>query len=197
MELPDYDKIQTAIDYYDINHPEDSAEESGDMEENSSVTSDSADAMSPVEAMTVNLPDGEYSIEVNMTGGSGRASISSPTLLTVTDGRAYARLLWSSTYYDYMIVGGEKYFNETEDGGNSVFTIPVSRMDQIIPVIADTTAMGDPVEIEYSLTFYQNTIGEKGLIPQEAAKKVLIFALIIIVAGGILNHFVKRRRKGR
>ena len=153
--------------------------------------------MTPAEPMEINKPDGEYSIEVNMTGGSGRASISSPTLFIVDDGKAYARLIWSSTYYDYMIVGGERYENETTDGGNSTFTIPVSKMDRIIPVLADTTAMGDPVEIEYSLTFYQSTIGEKGLIPQEAAKKVLIFALIIIVVGGILNYFVKEKRKGR
>ena len=68
---------------------------------------------------------------------------------------------------------------------------------KVIPVIADTTAMGNPVEISYSLTFYEGSIGDKGLIPQEAAKKVLIFALIIIVIGAIINHFVKMKRKGR
>lgn len=194
ITLPDYDRIQTAIDYYDAHHTEDSQEN-----EAVSAAGDSAgsqDAMSPAKPMKINKPDGEYSIEVNMTGGSGRASISSPTLFIVEGGQAYARLVWSSTYYDYMIVGGEKYPNETTDGGNSTFTIPVSQMDRIIPVIADTTAMGDPVEIEYSLTFYQNTIGAKGLIPQEAAKKVLIFALVIIIGGGILNYFVKKKRKG-
>jgi len=141
--------------------------------------------------------NGVYSIEVNMTGGSGRASISSPTYYIVRDGYSYARLIWSSTYYDYMIVGGKKYLNETKDGGNSTFTIPISRMDVPVPVIADTTAMGDPVEIEYNLTFYQDTIGEKAMIPQEAAKKVLLIALIVIAVGGILNHLVKTKRKGR
>ena len=56
--------------------------------------------------------------------------------------------------------------------------------------------MGDPVEIEYTLNFYSETIGEKGQIPQEAAKKVLMIAAVLIVAGGILNHFVKKRRLG-
>lgn len=149
------------------------------------------------DAMETDIKDGEYSIEVNMTGGSGRATISSPTLFIVKKGRTYARLLWSSSYYDYMIVGGKKYLNETKDGGNSTFTIPVARMDSTIPVIADTTAMGDPVEIEYNLTFYKDTIGEKGLIPQEAAKKVLIIALVVILLGAVLNHIVKSRRKGR
>ena len=62
-------------------------------------------------------------------------------------------------------------------------------------VIADTTAMGDPVEVDYHLTFYSDTIGDRDLIPQEAAIKVLVIALVIIVVGGILNHVLKKRRK--
>ena len=68
-------------------------------------------------------------------------------------------------------------------------------MDEPMPVIADTTAMGDPVEIEYELTFYRDSIGARSQIPQEAATNVLIVALIIIVLGGILNFVIKRRRK--
>lgn len=176
IELPDYDLIDEAVKNY-----------KGGNE----TVSDSGTA----EAMDINLPDGEYSIEVNMTGGSGRASISSPTLLTVRDGKAYARLLWSSTYYDYMIVGGEKFNNLTTDGGNSTFEIPVTVMDGGMSVIADTTAMGEPVEINYMLTFYRDTIGNKGEIPQEAAKKVLIIAGVIIVIGWIINYFLKKKRK--
>ncbi|SKB63181.1 hypothetical protein SAMN06296386_10345 [Lachnospiraceae bacterium] len=145
--------------------------------------------------MEVSYPDGEYSIEVNMTGGSGRASISSPTYLTVKDGRAYARLLWSSVHYDYVRVGNKTYYNLAEDGGNSVFEIPVLAMDRSFPIIGDTTAMGDPVEIRYELTFYQESIQSKGAIPQEAAKRVLIVAGCIIVFGGILDYFVNRKRR--
>ena len=133
-----------------------------------------------------------------MTGGSGRASVSSPTWLVVRDGKAYARLLWSSMYYDYMIVEDTTYLNETVDGGNSTFTIPIIAMDEEIPVIADTTAMGDPVEIEYKLTFYSDTVGGRQQIPQEAAILVLEIALAIIIVGGILNYIIKRiRRKKR
>ena len=39
------------------------------------------------------------------------------------------------------------------------------------------------------------TVGAKGQIPQEAAKKVLILAGTIIAAGGVLNYFVKKRRE--
>ena len=140
------------------------------------------------------MPDGEYSIEVNMVGGSGRASISSPTWLEVIDGKAYAKLLWSSAHYDYMIIGDKTFYNETTDGGNSTFTIPIVKMDEAFPVIADTTAMGDPVEIRYEMTFYSMTVGSRGKIPQEAAKKVLIIAVIILVVGFVLNLVIKKTR---
>ena len=147
------------------------------------------------DAVAIDKPDGEYSIEVNMTGGSGRASVSSPTWLIVKEGHAYARLLWSSSYYDYMIVDEKRYDNLTDDGSNSTFVIPITEMDEEISVVADTTAMGDPVEIEYHLTFYSSTIDDKDAIPQEAAIKVLWIALIIIVVGGILNYVLKKRKK--
>ena len=162
---------------------------------NDSNSSSAATPDMPPEAVAIDLPDGEYSIEVNMTGGSGRASISSPTWLYIEDGKAYARLLWSSSYYDYMLVDEYRFDNLTTDGSNSAFKIPITALDEEIDVIADTTAMGDPVEIEYHITFYSETIGEKNLIPQEAAILVLEIAVIIIVVGGILNYVLKKRRK--
>ena len=197
VALPDYDKIDKAVEAYE------SAEEAGGSGDSSSGAGAGANAgagtagsaLTSYEPVAVDMEDGEYSIQVNMAGGSGRASVSTPTWLIIKDGKAWAKLLWSSSYYDYMIVGDKKYENETTDGGNSSFTIPIAAMDEPMPVIADTTAMGDPVEIEYELTFYQDSIGAKSQIPQEAATNVLIVALIIIVIGGILNIVIKKRRK--
>ena len=45
-----------------------------------------------------------------MTGGSGKATVVSPTVFLVKDGKAYAKLQWSSSNYDYMIVDGEQNF---------------------------------------------------------------------------------------
>ena len=56
------------------------------------------------EAVEFNSEDGEYSIQVDLEGGSGKASVTSPTLFTVEDGHGYARIQWSSSNYDYMIV---------------------------------------------------------------------------------------------
>ena len=54
--------------------------------------------------MDIDKEDGEYSIQVDLEGGSGKASVTSPTILTVKDGQAYAQIQWSSSNYDYMIV---------------------------------------------------------------------------------------------
>ena len=141
------------------------------------------------------LEDGEYSIQVDLEGGSGKASVSSPTLMLVKNGRMYAELQWSSSNYDYMIVDGEKFQNESEEGRNSVFTVPVTALDDKMEVIADTLAMGAPHEIDYTLTFYEASIGSKGQLPQEAAKRVVAVAMVIIVGGGILNYFVNKRNR--
>lgn len=145
----------------------------------------------PVEMET--YPDGKYSVEVSLTGGSGRASVSSPALLTVKDGLTYATLIWSSSYYDYMIVDGEQFDNENS-GGASTFTIPVTAFDEPVKVTADTTAMGDPVEIQYGLCFYYSTIGDDDLIPQVAARKVLLIAVVIIAAGAVLSFLTRKMR---
>ena len=64
-----------------------------------------------------------------------------------------------------------------------------------MPVIADTLAMGTPHEINYTLIFYSDSIGSKSQLPQEAAKRVVAVAMVIIVGGGILNYFVKKKRR--
>ncbi len=147
------------------------------------------------EAFTLDKEDGEYSIQVDLEGGSGKASVTSPTLITVQDGAVTAHIQWSSSNYDYMIVDGKKYLPVNEEGGNSEFEIPVLAMDEAMPVIADTTAMGTPHEINYTLTFYSDSIGSKSQMPQEAAKRVVAVALVIIIGGGILNYFVNKRNR--
>ncbi len=99
------------------------------------------------------IPDGSYWIRVSMTGGSGRASISSPTGFYVKDGQATADIHWSSASYDYMKLDGVRYNAFTDAAGHSAMTIPVSTLDTAIPVLADTTAMSKPYEIEYQLSF--------------------------------------------
>lgn len=185
VELPDYDAIEAAM-----------KGQSGNASSAAQPSGETAGAeMAAVEPMRLDMEDGEYAIEVDIAGGSGKASVSSPTILKVENGKAYAQLVWSSSNYDYMIVGTEKYLNTNTEDGNSTFEIPIAVMDAEMPVIADTTAMGTPHEVAYTLTFYRESITDKSQMPQEAAKRVVVIALIIIVGGGILNHILAKRRR--
>lgn len=103
------------------------------------------------------VEDGSYTIELTMEGGSGRASIQSPTQITVADGAATAILEWSSPNYDYMLVNGEKYLPVNTEG-NSVFEVPVEALDVPLTMIGDTVAMSTPHEVEYTVTFHSDTL---------------------------------------
>ena len=76
----------------------------------------------------LNLEDGDYTMDVTLTGGSGRATIDSPAAINVEGDKATATIVWSSPNYDYMLVDGEKYEPVNKDG-NSTFEIPVSVFD--------------------------------------------------------------------
>lgn len=98
------------------------------------------------------LENGTYRVKVTLLGGTGRAKIDSTARLTVSDEGMVARIVWSSPWYDYMVVEGARY-EPVNENGNSVFEIPVSALDVEIPVTADTVAMSTPHEIEYTLVF--------------------------------------------
>lgn len=103
------------------------------------------------------LADGTYTASVTLEGGTGRASVASPAALRVEDGAVWATIVWSSPNFDYMKVDGEKY-ELTGTGGNSTFEIPVSAFDRKLDVIADTVAMSEPHEVEYTLYFDSATL---------------------------------------
>ena len=113
------------------------------------------DAQPKTEEAAETPEDGEYSVNVTLEGGSGRATVDSPAALTVADGKMTATIVWSSPNYDYMIVDGEKYL-PTNTEGNSTFEIPVAALGTPLAVTADTVAMSQPHEIEYTLTFELN-----------------------------------------
>ena len=138
-------------------------------------------------AAHIDLKDGEYSVDVTLGGGSGRASVVSPAVLTVKDGTAFARIAWSSPNYDYMKIGNEIY-DPVNKEGNSVFEIPVSVFDEEIPVAADTTAMSVPHEISYTLTFHLDSV-RKGR--GETVLKALA-AAVCLAAGAAVILFVWR-----
>jgi len=99
----------------------------------------------------LDLEDGEYSVTAELAGGTGKATIESPTKLTVKDGQGTLTVTWSSPNYDYMLVGGEKY-EPVNTEGNSVFEITFNKLGEPVDVVGDTTAMSKPHEVEYTIT---------------------------------------------
>lgn len=97
--------------------------------------------------------DGNYTANVTLSGGTGRASIQSPAKLRCANGQFYATLQWSSPNFDYMKVNGTRYDLISAPGADSAFEIPVAAFDTPLPVIADTIAMSEPHEVEYAITF--------------------------------------------
>lgn len=105
---------------------------------------------------TKELSDGNYTIEVTLTGGSGRASVDSPTQIKVEGEKITATVVWSSPFYEYMLVDGVRY-EPVQTQGNSTFEIPVV-LDEDIPVSATTIAMSEPHLVDYILHFDGSTM---------------------------------------
>ena len=103
------------------------------------------------------LADGRYAVCGTLEGGTGKTTLVNPTQLTVTNGQGVATVVLSSSKYDYMIVDGVKYEPVTTEGG-STFEIPVTCLDVKIPVVADTVAMSEPHEIEYTILLDSATL---------------------------------------
>jgi len=136
-----------------------------------------SETLVPYEERPAALPDGEYTVNVTLSGGSGKATIKSPAKLTVKDGLITARVVWSSKNYTYMLIDGEKYLpvntetdnvnldenasdsvgSDSSDSDGSAFEIPVI-FDRDIPVTAQTVAMSEPREIEYVLRFERASV---------------------------------------
>ena len=106
---------------------------------------------------SLSLEDGEYTIEVELDGGSGKATVESPAKLSIKGGKATAEIKWSSDKYDKMVVQ-ELEYTPTLIDGHSVFEIPVNGFDYKMPVSANTTAMSTPHMIEYTLYFDSSSI---------------------------------------
>lgn len=117
-------------------------------------------ASSPYDdAVAANIDNGEYLVDVVLEGGTGRATIASPAKLSVVDGKAAVAVEWSSSSYDYMVVAGKQY-KPANPSGNSIFQIPVLAFDEPFDVVADTTAMSEPHEVDYTITVSESSIQE-------------------------------------
>ena len=117
-------------------------------EEESKYESDLSGGTASVNSSTT-LADGTYTPDsFSWSGGSGKVSISC-NKVTVTNGQAYATIVFSSEYYGYVKANGNKYYGAC-GGGTSIFTIPVA-LNQNNTIIGMTTRMSQAHEITYTI----------------------------------------------
>lgn len=98
------------------------------------------------------LPDGLYIPDsFSFSGGTGKVRITCPSV-RAEDGRAYAKIRFSSSKYGYVKANAETYYPiSTEDG--SLFEIPIE-LNKNNKILAMTTAMSSAHEIEYTIYVY-------------------------------------------
>lgn len=117
-------------------------------EEESKYESDLSGGTASVNSSTT-LADGTYTPDsFSWSGGSGKVNISC-NKVTVTNGQAYATIVFSSEYYGYVKANGNKYYGAC-GGGTSTFTIPVA-LNQNNTIIGMTTRMSQAHEIAYTI----------------------------------------------
>ena len=143
------------------------------------------------DAVQVDLKDGSYLVDVSLEGGTGRATVASPAPLEIRNARAVVTLVWSSPHYDYMLVAGKRYLPVNREG-NSTFVVPVLSMDEPYDVVADTTAMSEPHEIDYTVTLdvaSVRTDGSSTSLPLIAiAAGAAGVACVVIMRGRMLHQ---------
>jgi len=137
------------------------------------------------------MNDGTYTVEVSLSGGSGRASVKSPAELTVSGEAMTARIEWSSSNYDLMIVDGERYLPVNADG-DSVFLIPVADLTLPLDVQAETVAMSEPHLIDYTLSFDAASVRPTASSPLPW----ITGAVLLVCAVSAVLFLGRKRRKG-
>lgn len=172
---------------------EDTTEENNEADVTTSEVSEENTKTSEQKPVRIQADDGAYTMEVTLSGGSGKATVISPAVINVSNQTATARIEWSSSNYDYMLVNGEKYFPVNTEG-NSVFEIPVLALDEEMTVVADTVAMSKAHEIEYTLMFHSKTLKSKSRLDKNT---LIRYGLCFVAAagGGFAGVIVYRKKK--
>lgn len=109
----------------------------------------------PQTAFSSEIADGVYSVDVMLNGGSGKTTLECSNV-KIENNKAVATVVWSSPFYEYMIVNGEKYL-PLQSEGNSTFEIPIV-FDEEMHISAQTVAMSEPHLIDYTVKFESKTL---------------------------------------
>ena len=148
----------------------------------------------PVPAMAAEIPpDGEYLVEMTLSGGSGRTKVETPAKLAVSEGNMTITVVWSSPYYTYMLVDDIKY-DPVKGQAYSTFLIPVAELGADIEVQAETIAMSEPHLIDYTLHIDSKLIDVNYKNKPDLTTLILavvVFVLVIVLIRTYRKHKLK------
>lgn len=194
-ELPDYEALKKAARDKRIAALKAEKESAAGAEAESAEKTSAAEGTQAAEERLTALTDGDYTVEITLEGGTGRAAVESPAKFSVHEGETVVQIAWSSSNYDYMIADGRKYLPVNTEG-NSVFALPLTVLDEEVLVTADTTAMSTPHEVEYMITFHGDTIKAAESPAQPSVRSPLA---AVAAAAGILilcaAAFLRRKKQ--
>lgn len=130
------------------NVPPESTKTDNKEDKVSSSHKDTNQATSVVDSST-GLKDGVYTPDsFSWSGGTGRLAYIACNKITVTNGQAYATIVFGSTTYDQLKANGRVY--SKQGNGLSTFVIPV-KLNSNNTIVGRTVAMSAPHWIKYSI----------------------------------------------
>lgn len=134
--------------------------------------------------------DGTYPVEFTFEGGTGKGGVEAVEAELAGGEVKTLVITMTSPNYDYCIYYGEQYINSSKEG-NSVFTVPY--VEENFLLTADTVAMSQPHEIDYTVTLNMDSLwkaAEKG-----GASLPLIAGIAIVVV--VIGFFAVRASRKR
>lgn len=132
----------------------------------------------PVIDNSSKLKDGVYIPDSSSwSGGSGRLKYIKCTKVTITNGKAYGTVVFSSSYYDSLKANGQIF--RKKGSGLSTFVIPI-KLNANNTIIGRTTKMSQPHWIKYNLyvALSANSKGKKIEKEKKKATKESKFKMV-------------------
>ena len=128
----------------------------GKADNESKWEADTSGSTSAVNSSTT-LVDGVYTPDrFSWSGGTGKVKISC-NKVTITNGQAFATLVFDSDHYQYVKTNGKTYYT-TKGGGMATVVIPVA-LNENNTILAMTDKMSVAHEIAYTIFIYLAAAG--------------------------------------
>ena len=140
------------------------------------------------------LKDGSYKPDsFSFSGGTGRVKIACDQVI-IKGGKTYARIIFGSTYFQYVKAGGQKITKYTRGPASTSFVIPVE-LNKNNKILALTTKMSQPHEIGYTIYVGLNAAKTAGTGASDTAAAVTADGTPVETGGKVDDQYDKLDEK--